>query len=91
MRIDIDRLIERTSLSLSAPDDIARQVYMRVVDLTYQEDKTLSPEQQLPRPATPQDMVNFYVTPSRHQAYSTFWLYASMLNVAGNIFIWAYL
>jgi hypothetical protein len=65
-------------------------MYVKVVDLSKFEEQTTSPEAQLPKPATPQDMINFYVTPARHQAYSSFWLYGSCLNFGANVLIWVY-
>jgi len=44
----------------------------------------------LKRP-TPGDMCYWYVTPDRHQAYSTFWLYSTLLNGFANALIWFYL
>jgi len=90
VRFDLNKFIESTSLSHAPEGDIARKIYVKVVDLTQLEDRTLSPEQLLPKPATPQDMCNFYVTPARHQAYSSFWLYGTCLNFAANVFIWVY-
>jgi hypothetical protein len=92
IRINVNELIEKTDLSCTDEGDVARQVYIRVVDLAFEEDR---PEndiglKKLPEPATPADLCNFYVMPSRHQAYSTFWMYASGLNVVGNIFVWFY-
>eukprot|EP00347_Sterkiella_histriomuscorum_P006546 403352358 len=40
---------------------------------------------------TPADLCYWYVTPERHQAYSSFWLYVTGLNLAANAFIWFYL
>ena len=62
------------------------------MDLAFEEDKEEGDIQgkKLPAPATPGDLCNFYVMPARHQAYSTFWAYASLLNVVGNAFIWFY-
>ncbi len=41
--------------------------------------------------ATPADLCYWYVMPDRHQAYSTFWLYATVLNGFANAFIWFYI
>ena len=43
------------------------------------------------RRPTPADLCYWYVTPERHQAYSTFWLYATLLNAFANVFIWLYI
>ena len=43
------------------------------------------------RRPSPADLCYWYVTPERHQAYSTFWLYATILNGFANAFIWFYL
>ena len=40
---------------------------------------------------TPADLCYWYVTPERHQAYSTFWLYATIINAVANVAIWVYL
>ena len=42
------------------------------------------------RRAKPGDLCYWYCTPERHQAYSTFWLYATVLNGVANAFIWFY-
>ena len=53
VRFDLNGLIEKTSLSHAHPEDIARKIYVKAVDLTKVEDQTLSREQMLPKPATP--------------------------------------
>ena len=88
VRININSMIDETDLSHLAENDVSRKIYLKVVDLTFNPG---SNEEKLPKPSSAQDLCNFYVMPGRHQAYSNFWLYASFLNVAGNVFIWAYL
>ena len=93
IRINVGLIIEQTDLSCSKEDDVARQVYVKVVNLAFEDekDKNDTTLKTLPLTATPSDLCNFYVMPGRHQAYSTFWLYASCLNVVGNVVIWFYL
>ena len=98
IRINVDSLIEFTDLSWAPPESIIRKIYIRSVDLKLSEaqDKAdeghiIGHQDKLPRPAMAKDMCNFYVMPARHQAYSTFWLYASFLIGAGNAFVWLYM
>ena len=85
-------MVKKTELSLLPEDDISSKVYVKVVDLTL--DETLKArdlgKKVLPQPSNPADLCNFYVTPSRHQAYSSFWLYGSFLVAAGNVVVWFY-
>ena len=87
MRINCNHFIDKTDLSHLDQNDVGRKTYLKVVDLTFNPGHN---EEKLPKPSTAQDMCNFYVTPARHQAYSSFWLYASCLNIVGNGFIWLY-
>lgn len=54
VRINIDELIENTDLSFSGKEDIARQVYIKVVDLDLKEAlaPTSATAHKLPMPAT---------------------------------------
>ena len=88
IKIDINKMIDQTELSHLPENDIARRCYLKVCDLTF---NSGSNEDKLPKPSSAQDLCNFYVMPARHQAYSNFWLYASFLNVAGNVALWIYL
>ena len=68
IRINLNNLIENTSLSFSSPDAICRRVYIKTVDLKLESVKTLDDLalKKLPLPSTPQDLCNFYVMPARH-------------------------
>ena len=92
IRINLESLIENTSLSFSRQDDVCRRLYVKSVDLKYESKKTSDDlaQKKLPVPATAQDLCSFYVMPQRHQAYSTFWLYASCLITVGNAAVWFY-
>ena len=92
IRINLNKLIEKTSLSFSEPDSVCRRIYIKSVDLKLESSKTSDDLalKKLPIPGTPQDLCNFYVMPARHQAYSSFWLYTSGLIVVGNLAVWFY-
>jgi hypothetical protein len=47
--------------------------------------------ERIPRLVTPGDLCYWYVTPERHQAYSTFWMYATIINAVANAAIWVYM
>ena len=44
IRFDLNNLIEKTSLSVANENDVSRKIYVKVVDLTYIEDQTMSIE-----------------------------------------------
>ena len=73
---------------------MSKKVYVKVVDLAMQEElkaRTGSMgKKSLPMVSTPADLCNFYVTPARHQAYSSFWLYLTALISGANVMIWIY-
>ena len=85
IRIDLGKFIDKTDL---ANRDFASRIYLKAVALTL--DGKIE-QAKVPRPAIPSDLLYWYVTPDKHQAYATFWFYLSGLNVAANIFIWFYL
>lgn len=91
IQINVSEFIRESPLDHLPEDDVSRKLYLKVVDLRYQSEHSYQDQVQLPKQHTPQDLCNFYVTPSRHQAYSNFWLFASCLNVGANIFIWFYI
>ena len=84
--------MKNTELSFLPDDDISRKVYIKSVDLTLKDEMTAREmgKKSLPMAASPQDLCSFYVTPARHQAYSSFWLYATILVSAGNAVVWFY-
>ena len=84
IRIDLEKLVDNTDL---ANKSLARKVYLKSVNLTL--DGKIE-QARLPRPALPSDLVYWYVTPAKHQAYATFWFYLSGLNAAATVFIWLY-
>jgi len=85
IRINLDELIGKTDL---ANKELASKVYLKGVNLTL--DGTIE-QQRLPRPAIPYDLCYWYVTPSKHQAYATFWFYLSGIIGVANAFTWLYL
>ena len=82
IRINLKELLGKTDI---ANQDFASKVYLKSVSMTLG-DKI--EQAKLPRPAIPADLCYWYVTPSKHQAYATFWFYLSGLNIAATTFIW---
>lgn len=82
IRINLSDLLEKTDI---ANKPFASRIYLKSISLTLG-DKI--EQAKLPRPAMPQDLCHWYVTPSKHQAYATFWFYLSGLNIAATGFIW---
>ena len=68
IRINVNDLVEKTDLSLSRQDDLCRKVYVKSVDLEMIDDFTSTnlSKKKLPQPASPNDLISFYVTPARH-------------------------
>ena len=94
IRIDVSELVKRTELSLLPAEHACNKIYVKYVDLSMDTAELKAREmgkKSLPMASSPADLCNFYVTPSRHQAYSSFWLYGSCLIAAANGFVWFYL
>ena len=66
IRINVGQIIEQTDLSCCKQNDIARQVYVRVVDLAFEDQKKDTELKKLPQTASPADLCNYYVMPGRH-------------------------
>ncbi|CDW84832.1 surfeit locus 1 family protein [Stylonychia lemnae] len=84
IRIDLEEFVKNTEFGNK---DVAKQIMIREVNFN---ENTTEQRTSLKR-QTPADLCYWYVTPERHQAYSTFWLYATGLNLFANAVIWAYL
>lgn len=45
----------------------------------------------LPRVISKEDLMNWTITPEKHQAYYRFWMTATILNVLSNIYVWVFI
>lgn len=68
-----------------ANKDFASKVYLKAVSLTH---SNQIEQAKLPRPAMPSDLCHWYVTPSKHQAYASFWFYLTGLNLVATGWVW---
>ena len=83
IRIDLKELSKKTNLTQRP--ELVHKLYIKSVQFTM--DGTIE-QQRLPRQALPSDICYWYVTPSKHQAYATFWFYLSGLIGATNAYVW---
>ncbi len=86
IRIDLEEFVEKTQLFSNKEQ--AREILIKEVN--FAENSQVEVGKAIKKPS-PADLCYWYVTPERHQAYSTFWLYATILNGFANVFIWFYL
>lgn len=83
IRIDLEEFVKNTEF---VNKEQASKIMIKAVN--FNEDAMMS--KTTIRKPTPADLCYWYVTPERHQAYSTFWLYATILSVCANAFVWIY-
>jgi hypothetical protein len=82
--IDIENFSTKTSLENKS---VLSKVFFREVDFS----RNNLNKNKLPTPLVPADLCYWYVMPERHQAYSSFWFYATGLNVFANMLVWFYI
>ena len=85
IRIDLEEFVGKTDF---ANREQAKKLILK--EINFNENSQVEVGNAMRKP-TPADLCYWYVTPERHQAYSTFWLYATVLNGVANAFLWFYL
>lgn len=81
---------EELAENLNLGNQIASQFLIKITD--FGENTSSSPNfSHFPKIMKTEDLMVWYVSPKKHQAYANFWISVTIFNIFSNIFVWAFL